>query len=73
MPDIDAETNALIGLYERTKRFNALPFPGSLLEQPEWILRIFDLIESTKLKVAAAKEEEANNDLEKARLQKCLT
>jgi hypothetical protein len=59
MPDLKPRTAQLIALYQRCERYRCLPYPGSLLEQPAWIMRLFDVIRAGLDRAAreAAEEE----------------
>lgn len=45
MPDMDMETASLLTLHGRCKRFRALPFPGSVMDQPALVMDLFDVID----------------------------
>ena len=70
MPEVKGLAAEIIGLYERCKSLNALPGPGGVLEQPEWIMQAFDVIEDTKNSVRREKEDADFSDYETKRLLK---
>ena len=67
MPEVKGLASEILTLYERCKAHKALPGPGGLLAQPEWIMQVFDVIEATKLKVAKDKELQDFADYERRR------
>jgi len=68
MPEISNKTNWVIRTYNRCKSFRCLPFPGSLVDQPAWILSMFDCVENAKSEVAKEERENANREIKKAEL-----
>lgn len=59
MPEVKSRTSFIINLFNRCKQFRCLPYPGSLLEQPSWIMDLFDSIESAINGWKRNKQEEA--------------
>lgn len=57
MPDTNARTMAELRLYSRCKASGKLPFAGGVLEQPEWVLRLFDDIEEAQADWKREKDE----------------
>ena len=46
MPDLKPKTSFIISLYNRCRKHRCLPYPGSLLEQPAWLMGLFDAIDA---------------------------
>jgi hypothetical protein len=67
MPEVKEAAAELIGLYERCKAHNALPYPGGVLDQPEWIMQAFDTIDHAKNTVRRENEDRAMADYERSR------
>jgi hypothetical protein len=63
MPHVSEAELSIINLYQRCKNFNVLPFAGGILDQPEWILSLFDTIDGVINKVKNKKIEEEQGDL----------
>ena len=63
MPEYDKEAAHIIKIYQRSKSWNTLPFPGCLLEQPAYAMEMFDVIDE-----AIAEEKENRKREEQSKL-----
>ena len=63
MPFVDSKTKSIILLYKRCRDRQALPEAGSLLDQPEWILEAFDVIDA---EISQCRKQEADEMRRKA-------
>ena len=45
-PRFDPKINSVINLYQRCRQRRSLPYAGSLLEQPEELMEMFDVIDA---------------------------
>jgi hypothetical protein len=48
MPEFDRETLYIIKLYSRCLRYSVLPYYGGIMDQPAWIMELFDVITGKK-------------------------
>lgn len=69
MPDLKPDVSLVLTLYQRCKTHRCLPYPGGLLEQPEWIMDLFDTIEGQKELHIRAEQERAQAEAVQARLK----
>jgi len=58
MPWVDKNTRAVILLWKRCRDRGALPEPGGLLDQPEYLMEMFDVIDSEIAKFRQRQEDE---------------
>ena len=58
MPELKPRTSFIITLYNRCKKHRCLPYPGSLLEQPSWLMVLFDAIDAAVEDWKKKKDEE---------------
>ena len=58
MPDVKADTSAILSLHGRCKAFRCLPYAGGMMDQPLRLMRLFDVIES---RIAAHKRDQMDD------------
>lgn len=59
MPEVNGFTSMVINLHNRCQTYKTLPFPGGLMDQPSWIMRLFDAIDGATVKWRRDKDDEA--------------
>jgi hypothetical protein len=69
MPAIAKDVALVLRLYFRCERFRALPYAGGVLEQPGWIMDLFDVIEEQKEAQARVDAERAENERQARKLR----
>lgn len=57
MPEVVSEDIAVLKLWGRCKSRGALPMPGGVFDQPEWLMDAFDAIDSALERARAARVE----------------
>lgn len=69
MPPLDARVSGLMNLYQRCKERSSLPCAGGVLDQPEHIMRDFDVIDErvAVLRRKKAEDEEREQELDRIR------
>lgn len=70
MPPLDARVSGLLNLYQRCKERDSLPHSGGVLDQPEDIMREFDLIDERVAVFRKKKEEELQMEQERERFRR---
>jgi hypothetical protein len=68
MPVVEKDVKTLILLYQRCKEWNQLPAKGSIMDQPERIMDLFDEITRTVNIFKEKQEEDRMSELRKDRL-----
>ena len=48
MPDVRKDVSFILDLYARCRSNNALPYAGGILNQPAWIMDLFEVIDNVK-------------------------
>lgn len=48
MPAAGKKEMFILSLFFKCEKYKTLPYPGGVLSQPAWILRIFDCIEQVR-------------------------
>jgi hypothetical protein len=69
MPDLKAKTGWLITLRQRCERYRCLPYPGGLLEQPAWLMRLFDVMDARREHHRREQAENGRRQAERDRLR----
>jgi len=69
MPKIERAEVALLSLWGRCKSLNTLPVMGGVLDQPEWLMQAFEVIEGAREAVRARREEAEQSAALKRKLE----
>ena len=69
MPDVGPEEKSILTLYQRCKEWGQLPYKGNLLDQPDQIMRLFDVIAGKIGEHRMAKEQEFEADLKREKMK----
>jgi hypothetical protein len=48
MPDVRKDVRYILDLYSRCRANRALPYAGGILEQPAWIMDLFEVVDNIK-------------------------
>lgn len=48
MPDVRKDVRYVLDLYSRCRSNNSLPYAGGILNQPAWIMDLFEIIDNIK-------------------------
>lgn len=65
MPWVTRPVDRIVTTYQRCKRYRALPFPGSVLEQPEDLMELFDYIETVVADFRRKADEDGDGEQKK--------
>lgn len=69
MPEVGAKEVAVLRLWGRCKDTRSLPYSGGVLEQPGWLMEMFDVVEAALAQAKADREENERNDEMKKRME----
>lgn len=72
MPDADSRSLQLLRLYQRCQERGCLPYDGGVMDQPEAIMREFDVIDDTLARLRRDQREKDERDAELGRVRKEL-
>ena len=57
MPDLKSDVIYIMSLYSRCRANNILPYAGGILDQPAWILDLFEVVDNVKSRFQKEKEQ----------------
>lgn len=59
MPAVDKDVLHIMSIYNKCRNNNALPCAGGVLDQPAWIMGLFEVIDNQKSEFNKAQNERA--------------
>ena len=62
MPEIGKDVALVLRLYFRCVNLKSLPYDGGVMDQPAWIMDLFDVIDEQKDQQASRERELAERD-----------
>lgn len=72
MPSVPRSVDRIVATYQRCKKYRALPFPGSVLEQPEDLMDLFDHIETVVAEFRQKADDDVDGEKQKQEMLKKL-
>jgi hypothetical protein len=66
MPHVAEDVNFILSLYSRCRSNGTLPYSCGILEQPSWLMDLFEVIDNVK---AAYKKENEQTQEARAKLE----
>jgi len=66
MPDVRKDVRYILDLYSRCRANRTLPYAGGILEQPAWIMDLFEVVDNIKAEYheKQAQKERLESELE---------
>jgi len=69
MPKVENDDVAVLRLWGRCKSLKTLPLAGGILDQPEYLMEAFEVIEAARQSVVVRREEAEQGALLKKKLE----
>ena len=73
MPDVGQDVMMIMSLHARCRANGSLPRGGGVLDQPAYLMSLFDVIDSTRAQVQDKNAERDDDDALRAKLAARLT
>ena len=72
MPDADPDVLAIMNLHARCRNSGSLPCSGGILDQPAYLMDLFDVVDAARAEFRDKAQERAESEDLKARLAQGL-